>query len=42
VKQIAPVWKHEVFAGGAAWVEGAIAEPDADAPREDAWRRACL
>lgn len=41
VKQIAPVWKHERFAGGTAWVEGATADPDAEGPREEAWRRAC-
>ena len=28
VKQIAPVWKHEFFEDGAAWVEGAVADPD--------------
>lgn len=42
IKQIAPVWKHERFAGGAAWVEGATAQPDDEAPRDEAWRRACL
>jgi molybdopterin synthase catalytic subunit len=42
IKQIAPVWKHEVFEGGASWVEGATAQPDEDAPRDEAWRRACL
>lgn len=42
IKQIAPVWKHEVFDGGASWVEGATAQPDEDGPRDDAWRRACL
>jgi molybdopterin synthase catalytic subunit len=42
IKQIAPVWKHEVFEGGAAWVEGATAAPDETAPRDEAWRRACL
>ena len=41
VKQIAPVWKHEFFEDGDAWVEGALADPaDADA-REAARRRAC-
>ena len=41
VKQIAPVWKHEFFEDGDAWVEGALADPaDADA-REEARRRAC-
>lgn len=41
IKQIAPVWKHEVFEGGASWVEGATAQPDEDGPRDEAWRRAC-
>ena len=27
VKQIAPVWKHEFFEDGQAWVEGAVANP---------------
>lgn len=41
VKQIAPVWKHEFFEGGAAWVEGAIADPDDVAARDVAKARAC-
>jgi molybdopterin synthase catalytic subunit len=41
VKQIAPVWKHEYFVDGDAWVEGAVADPeDADA-REKAMAIAC-
>jgi molybdopterin synthase catalytic subunit len=41
VKQIAPVWKHEFFEDGDAWVEGALADPaDPDARRE-ALTRAC-
>ena len=28
VKQIAPIWKHEHFDGGEAWIEGATADPD--------------
>jgi molybdopterin synthase catalytic subunit len=41
VKQIAPIWKREVFEGGEAWIEGATADPS-DAPaREAACRRAC-
>jgi molybdopterin synthase catalytic subunit len=40
VKQIAPVWTHEYFEGGAAWVEGAIADPDDAAAREMARSRA--
>jgi molybdopterin synthase catalytic subunit len=42
VKQIAPVWKHEYFEGGDAWVEGALADPaDAEA-RRAARERACV
>jgi molybdopterin synthase catalytic subunit len=41
VKQIAPVWKHEFFGEGAAWVEGAIADPDDAAAKEFARARAC-
>jgi len=41
IKQMAPIWKHEVFDGGAAWVEGATADPDDEDARETAWRRAC-
>jgi molybdopterin synthase catalytic subunit len=41
VKQIAPIWKREYFEGGDAWVEGAVADPDDDAARQDALRRAC-
>lgn len=42
VKQIAPVWKHEYFeGGGAAWVEGALADPSDVAAREQAKARAC-
>ena len=41
VKQIAPIWKREVFEGGDAWVEGAIADPDDPAARETAYKRAC-
>jgi molybdopterin synthase catalytic subunit len=34
VKQIAPIWKHEYFEGGAVWIEGATADPnDGDARR---------
>jgi molybdopterin synthase catalytic subunit len=41
VKQIAPIWKHEHFEGGQAWVEGATADAhDADA-RQLALDRAC-
>ena len=41
VKQILPVWKREVFAGGEAWVEGAIADPSDEAARQAAYRCAC-
>ncbi len=42
VKQIAPVWKHEFFEGGDVWIEGATADPDDDAARQDAVRVAGL
>jgi molybdopterin synthase catalytic subunit len=41
VKQIAPIWKHEHFQGGETWIEGATADPDDQAAREEARRRAC-
>jgi molybdopterin synthase catalytic subunit len=41
VKQIAPVWKHEMFEDGEAWVEGAVADPDDEASRLEARARAC-
>lgn len=41
IKQIAPIWKHEFFEGGHVWIEGALADPDDDDAREDAYRRAC-
>ena len=41
VKQIAPVWKHEFFADGDVWVEGAIADPADDEARRVALERAC-
>ena len=28
IKQIAPIWKRELFEGGEVWVEGATADPD--------------
>lgn len=40
VKQIAPIWKHEFFEGGDVWIEGATADPDDEAARESALRRA--
>ena len=41
VKQIAPIWKHEFFEDGEAWVEGAPADPDDDRARQEALARAC-
>jgi molybdopterin synthase catalytic subunit len=41
VKQIAPVWKHEFFEDGDAWVEGATADPDDAGARQAARARAC-
>ena len=33
VKQVLPVWKHEFFADGDAWVEGATADMDDEVAR---------
>jgi molybdopterin synthase catalytic subunit len=41
VKQIAPIWKREVFEGGEVWIEGATADPADDAARAAAERVAC-
>ena len=41
VKQVAPVWKHEFFDDGEAWVEGAVADPADEAARRQALERAC-
>jgi molybdopterin synthase catalytic subunit len=41
VKQIAPIWKHEYFEDGDAWVEGAVADPDDADARRVAMERAC-
>lgn len=41
IKQIAPVWKHEYFEDGDAWVEGPVADPHDDAVRQEAMNRAC-
>jgi molybdopterin synthase catalytic subunit len=41
VKQIAPVWKHEFFEDGDAWVEGALADPADAGARREALTRAC-
>jgi len=40
VKQIVPIWKHEFFEGGDVWIEGATADPDDGAAREQAYRLA--
>jgi molybdopterin synthase catalytic subunit len=42
LKQVAPVWKHEFFVGGEAWVEGATADPHDASAREEAYRRSCV
>ena len=41
VKQIAPIWKHEHFDGGAVWIEGATADPHDERARQEAFDRAC-
>jgi molybdopterin synthase catalytic subunit len=41
IKQIAPIWKHEHFAGGDVWIEGATADPHDEAARQVAFERAC-
>jgi len=41
VKQIVPVWKHEFFEDGEAWVEGTLADPDDAGARQLARDRAC-
>ncbi|RPI57201.1 MAG: molybdenum cofactor biosynthesis protein MoaE [Acidobacteria bacterium] len=41
VKQIVPIWKHEFFDGGEVWIEGATANPEDEAARLEAVRRAC-
>ena len=41
VKQILPVWKHEFFEDGDAWVEGAVADVDDEAARVRAHEVAC-
>jgi MoaE-MoaD fusion protein len=40
VKQIAPIWKHEHFDGGAVWIEGATADPRDEASQALALARA--
>jgi len=41
IKQIVPIWKHEYFEGGDVWIEGATADPDNTAARQEALRIAC-
>ena len=41
VKQIVPIWKHEHFAGGDVWLEGATADPEDEAARQTAYKIAC-
>ena len=41
IKQIAPIWKHEHFEGGAVWIEGATADPADEHARALAFERAC-
>jgi molybdopterin synthase catalytic subunit len=41
VKQIVPIWKHEHFEGGDVWLEGATADPDDDAAKQQAYKIAC-
>jgi molybdopterin synthase catalytic subunit len=33
VKQIAPIWKREIFEGGDTWIEGAVADPEDETAR---------
>ena len=41
IKQIAPIWKHEHFAGGEVWIEGATADAEDEDARATALERAC-
>jgi molybdopterin synthase catalytic subunit len=41
VKQIAPIWKREVFEGGEVWIEGARADPEDGRALAEAERVAC-
>ena len=41
IKQITPIWKHEFFAGGDVWIEGATADPDDEEARARALQAAC-
>jgi molybdopterin synthase catalytic subunit len=42
VKQVAPIWKREVFEGGEVWIEGAVASPDDEDARREALKLACV
>jgi molybdopterin synthase catalytic subunit len=42
IKQISPIWKHEHFEGGRVWIEGATAQPEDEAARAEALKRACV
>ena len=41
VKQIAPIWKREIFEGGESWVEGATADPSDLTAKQAARDKAC-
>ena len=41
IKQIVPIWKHEHFAGGQVWIEGATADANDEAARATALKIAC-
>ena len=41
IKQIAPIWKHEHFAGGEVWIEGATADAADEGARTAALERTC-
>ena len=41
IKQITPIWKHEFFEDGQAWVEGATADVDDEGARARARAVAC-
>jgi len=42
VKQVLPVWKHEFFEDGDAWVEGAVADVNDEVARTRARDVACV
>jgi molybdopterin synthase catalytic subunit len=42
VKQVAPIWKREVFDGGDVWVEGAVATLEDEQARREALKLACV